>query len=51
MGALILFLLLTLILFGVGFAAKALWWVALAFVVVWILGLVAHGPDRRWYYW
>ena len=51
MGALILFLLLTLILFGLGFTAKVLWYVALVLVVVWLIGLLAHGPERRWYRW
>lgn len=51
MGALVLFLLLTLILFGAGFAVKALWYVALVLLVVWLIGLVARSPDRRWYRW
>lgn len=51
MGALILFLLLTLILFGVGFTAHVLWWIALVLFVVWLIGLVARGPERRWYRW
>jgi hypothetical protein len=46
-----LFLLLTLILFGVGFTAHVLWWIALAFFVVWLIGLAARGPERRWYRW
>lgn len=51
MGALMLFLLLTLVLFGLGFTLKALWYVALVMVIVWIVGLVAHAPERRWYRW
>ena len=51
MGALLLFLLLTLILFGAGFALKALWWVALIMFAVWLIGLFASGPERRWYRW
>lgn len=51
MGALLLFLLLTVILFGLGFALKVLWWVALVFLVIWLIGLVARGPERRWYRW
>ena len=50
-GALMLFLLLTVLLFGIGFAVKALWYVALAFVIVWFVGLFAHTQDRRWYHW
>jgi hypothetical protein len=51
MGALVLFLLLTFVLFGAGFTIKALWWVAFFMLVVWAVGLVAHGQDRRWYRW
>jgi hypothetical protein len=51
MAAMLLFLLLTVLLFGVGFAVKALWYVAIIFAVVWLVGLVAHGTDRRWYSW
>ncbi len=51
MGALILFLLLTLVLFGAGFALKALWWVALIMLAIWLIGLVTSGPERRWYRW
>jgi len=51
MGALLLFLLLTLVLFGVGFAVKALWYVALILAAIWLIGWVAHGPERRWYRW
>ena len=51
MGALVLFLLLTLLLFGAGFAIKALWWVALIMAAVWLIGLAMHGPERRWYRW
>jgi hypothetical protein len=48
MGALLLLLLLALILFGLGFALKVLWWVALALVVVWIIGMVRRSPSQRW---
>ena len=51
MGALLLFLLLTIILFGVGFAVHVLWWVALILLIVWLVGLFARGPERRWYRW
>ena len=51
MGALVLFLFLTLILFGAGFALKALWWVALIMLTIWLIGLLARGPERRWYRW
>ncbi|MFC9430158.1 MULTISPECIES: hydrophobic protein [unclassified Streptomyces] len=53
---LLLVLLLVLILFGAGFAVKVLWWIALAVLVLWLLGFVARsaGPSggrSRWYRW
>ena len=51
MGALLLFLLLTLVLFGAGFTMKALWYVALVMLAIWVIGLFARAPDRRWYRW
>ncbi|KUL37317.1 hydrophobic protein [Streptomyces sp. NRRL F-4489] len=55
MGPLLLVLLLALILFGAGFAVKVLWWVALAVLVLWLLGFVFRAADgagrRRWYRW
>ncbi|MEV7867319.1 hydrophobic protein [Streptomyces sp. NPDC088124] len=53
---LLLVLLLALILFGAGFAVKVLWWIALAVLVLWLLGFVARstGPSggrSRWYRW
>lgn len=51
MGALLVFLLITLLLFGAGFALKALWWVALAMLVIWLVGMLARSPERRWYRW
>jgi hypothetical protein len=52
----LLVLLLAVVLFGVGFAVKALWWVALAVLVLWLLGFVmrgtaAGGGRSRWYRW
>ena len=49
--AAVLFLLLTLILFGAGFALKALWIIALVMLVIWLLGFMARGSERRWYRW
>ncbi len=52
---LLLVLLLVLLLFGAGFAVKALWWIALVVLVVWLLGFVVRpgtGAGRgRWYRW
>ncbi|WP_327071506.1 hydrophobic protein [Kitasatospora sp. NBC_01250] len=56
MVPLLLVLLLALILFGAGFALKALWWVAIVVLVFWLLGFVARGAGAsgtrgRWYRW
>ncbi|WP_407562724.1 hydrophobic protein [Streptomyces sp. 184] len=53
----LLVLLLALLLFGAGFAVKALWWIAVAVLVVWLLGFVMRstpaggGRRSRWYRW
>jgi hypothetical protein len=49
--AVLLALLLIAILFGLGFVVKALFWVALAMLAIWMIGWLAHGPHHRWYYW
>ncbi|MEV0694361.1 hydrophobic protein [Streptomyces sp. NPDC050388] len=54
--SLLLVLLLALVLFGVGSAVKILWWVALAVLVLWLLGFVVRstsvgGGRGRWYRW
>ncbi|MGW8684758.1 hydrophobic protein [Streptomyces sp. NPDC055817] len=51
-----LVLLLALILFGAGFALKALWWIAVIVLVLWLLGFVIRpaasgGRKGRWYRW
>ena len=55
MVPLLVVLLLALILFGAGFALKALWWIAVIVLVVWLLGFVFRaaegGGRRRWYRW
>lgn len=53
MVPLLLVLLLALLLFGAGFALKALWVVALFVIVVWLVGFVARpkGGKSRWYRW
>lgn len=57
MAIIIAVLLLALILGGLGFAVKALWFVALVVLVLWLLGFVFRaagpvgGPRRRWYRW
>ncbi|MFH8386725.1 hydrophobic protein [Kitasatospora sp. NPDC018058] len=55
MVALLLVLLIILVLFGAGFALHILWWVALAALVLWLLGFVVRGASgsgrARWYRW
>ncbi|MCX4546014.1 hydrophobic protein [Streptomyces sp. NBC_01565] len=53
MVPLLLVLLLVLLLFGAGFAVKILWWVAIAVLVLWLIGFVARpkGGSGRWYRW
>ncbi|MDX3071058.1 DUF5670 family protein [Streptomyces sp. NPDC088354] len=56
MVPLLLVLLLALVLFGAGFALKALWWIAVIVLVLWLLGFVARstgsgGRKGRWYRW
>ena len=45
--------LLALLLFGLGFAMHALWWIAIIVLILWLLGFVRRGPSRsrRWYRW
>ena len=49
--AALLVLLLIAILFGLGFVVKALLFVAIALLVLWAVGFLAHGSGRRWYSW
>ncbi|MEO3977903.1 hydrophobic protein [Streptomyces sp. CAU 1734] len=56
MVPILLVLLLAILLFGVGFAVKALWWIALAVLAIWLLGFVMRstktgGGRSRWYRW
>ncbi|MEV4443569.1 hydrophobic protein [Streptomyces sp. NPDC049577] len=48
---LLLVLLLAVILFGIGFAVKVLWWVALIVLVLWLLGFLVRSGGGRWYRW
>ena len=51
MLALILVFILVVVVFGLGFVAKALFWVALVLFILWALGfLVGRGRGRRWYW-
>ncbi|MFI9586104.1 hydrophobic protein [Streptomyces sp. NPDC052236] len=56
MVPILLVLLLALVLFGAGFALKVLWWIALAVLVIWLLGFLMRsttttGTRSRWYRW
>ncbi|MFI6701270.1 DUF5670 family protein [Streptomyces sp. NPDC050509] len=56
MVPLLLVLLLAVVLFGAGFALKALWIVAVIVLVLWALGFVMRsagtgGRRGRWYRW
>lgn len=50
-------LLLAIILGGLGFAIHVLWWIALAVLVIWLLGFLFRAAEgvgsrrRRWYRW
>ena len=47
MVPLLLVLLLALILFGAGFALKALWWIAVIVLVVWLVGFFVRPASQR----
>jgi hypothetical protein len=51
MGVMLLVLLVVLVLFGLGFAVKVLWWIALALVAVWLIGMIRPAEGRRFYRW
>jgi hypothetical protein len=67
MAVVLVALLIVLILFGLGFAIHVLWWLALAALIVWVLGFFlrvgetvgrprrrswfSRSPRRRWYNW
>jgi hypothetical protein len=56
MVPILLVLLLAVVLFGAGFAIKVLWWIALAVLVIWLLGFLMRsttttGTRSRWYRW
>lgn len=51
MVPLLLVLLLILVLFGAGFAAEVLWYIAIAVLVLWVLGFFMRAGSARWYRW
>jgi hypothetical protein len=51
-GVVLLVLLVALILGGLGFAIHALWWIAVALFVVWLIGFAVRSTEgARWYRW
>jgi hypothetical protein len=50
-------LLIVVLLGAAGFALHVLWWIAIAALIIWLLGFLlrigedAARPRRRWYYW
>jgi len=58
MAVILVALLIVVVLFGLGFAIHVLWWLALAALVIWVLGFflrigetIARPRRRRWYNW
>lgn len=56
MAIILVALLIVLILGGLGFAVHVLWWIAIAALILWLLGFVmraGEGAPRRgrWYRW
>ncbi|MFI9742367.1 hydrophobic protein [Streptomyces sp. NPDC052494] len=47
----LLVLLVILVLFGAGFALEVLWYVAIAVLVLWLLGFLMRSGGGRWYRW
>lgn len=43
-------LLLVGLLFGLAFAVKVLWFVAIVALALWIIGFFAAGEQARWYH-
>ena len=51
MGLILFILLLAVVLGGLGFAAHVLWYIALAVLVIWVLGFVMRSGESSWYRW
>jgi len=54
MGLLIAVAVLAIVLFGVGFAAHALWWIAAVVALFWLAGFAfrsGEGSGGHWYRW
>jgi hypothetical protein len=58
MAVVLIALLIILLLGAFGFAMHVLWWIAIAALIIWLLGFVLRGGEtigrsrrRRWYNW
>jgi hypothetical protein len=58
MAIILIALLVVLILGGLGFLIHVLWWLALAALVIWLVGFLLRAGERaagqrrrRWYRW
>ena len=57
MAIILIALLVVLILGGLGFAIHVLWWLALAALIIWLVGFLLRVGEsagrrrHRWYYW
>jgi len=55
MSIILLVLLLAVIFGGLGFAVHVLWWIALAILIVWLLGFALRAGEgsarHHWYRW
>jgi len=51
-GVVLFVLVLALLFGGLGFAIHVLWYVAIALLLVWLLGFAMRGAEgARWYRW
>ena len=50
-AALLVFLLIVALLFGLGVAVHALLWIAIIALIVWVIGFAFRPSGGRWYYW
>lgn len=51
MLALLLFLVLVALLFGVGIAVHVLWIIAVIALILWLVGFLFRPRGGRWFYW
>ena len=51
MAAVLVFLLIVALLFGLVAVVHALWWIAVIALIVWIVGFMLRPRRGRWYYW